>query len=230
MVAEFLEKDYVNCLTFPADVWEYERDLAINLPQVKFWFEAVEQDRNVHHRSLSKMRVLNNTIPNGHFVLPEHPCSLKQRLGDKDEPWTELPFDLVYPDWMGTWNQDKKEETRRMFVRRIFSYTSFLSITIQLSRGQPLTMHELEQIVLNLDVLTIEDLDLDERTRRAIRETKTGSIKAEGVTGYIQELGRKNGYLVTPLHVRVYDSLSSVREGFFTPEMRFLYRIEDQKS
>lgn len=227
MVQDFLEKKDVNCLTFPGATWEYERDLAQNLPGVGFLFQGIEVDQKVFEKSWERAEALNQIIHNGTFFLTKCRRSLQQFLGHRDRPWNDIPFDLVYPDWMGTWNQDKKEDLRRMFVRRIFSQSAFLSITLMLGRGTNHTLSELHETVRHLETLTIEDLDLDERTERALKESQTGVLKVEGATAYIKALGRENGYVVDVLRLRIYDSLSSVREGYVCPQMRLLYHIRE---
>lgn len=225
LVLSFLEKKAVRCLTFPGAHWIYEKNLALSMPSVEFSFQGLEVKQDVFENSWKQVE--GHELMNAELCLTKNRRSMNQFLGHRDTPWNEDPFDLVYPDWMGTWSQDKKEQVRRMFKRRIFAPTSFLAITLMLARGTNLTLRELEEYVTDASLRVTESISLDARTTSALSTSRVGRLKAVGVSGYIAQQAEQNGYRADPVHLRIYDSYSYLKQGFITPEMSLLYRITD---
>jgi len=228
MVREFLKKERVKCLTFPAQHWVYERNLAEGLPSVSFMFNGVEADEDVHESSWKEIEK-ENAPKNAEFLMTIKKRSLSQFLGHMDKPWADEKFDLVYPDWMGTWNFKKKEEIRRMFARRIFAGSSYLAITLMLARGTIATFKDLGRYASEECDQMIESIVFDDQTERSLRGSKTGLLKASGATGYIMNMADENDYLAAPLRLSIYHSYSNIKENVVTPEMSILYRIRDRR-
>ncbi len=226
VVPSFIQKGNAQCLSFPASDWKYESDLAQSNLDVWFTFHGVELNREVFKRSMERAAHLNKEHGNSEFLLPTRPYNLREFIGESRSLWPEEErYDLVYPDWMGTWSQDKKEQVRRMFTRQIFSCQSYLAVTIMLARGTLYTFADLKLYQAQVSERIIETLVLNDRTVEAMEGSKTGRLKASGVSGYVIKMAGDAGYTAELIRLSVYDSCSNIRKGIVTPEMSLLYSI-----
>lgn len=213
-----------HCLTFPARDWIQERELSVRRPDVKFVFHGVEQNRLVYRAAYRRAISLAPEISNANFMM-EH-CTLIKFLGKLNSAWRSSKYDLVYPDWMGTWTQAKGDEIEQMFTRRIFKASAFLRVSMMLARGRPESMSLLQEFASATSMRMVSDAMVSAEAMERLISSSNGPIKVAGVTGLVRKHARKNGYQAVPVYVDLY-AYVPVNVLRATSMISMLFKIDD---
>jgi hypothetical protein len=202
----------VKCLTFPADLWLWEQGLAEAFPQRKFHVMGVEKSPKVFDRAKIVRPLLQKLYSNLTLSLSRVPRSFKQVLNSIPEG---EQFDIIYPDYMGTWARPKRAEVSQIFEKNLLAVGGFLLLTLSLNRGRAESIDELKAYARGEFDVTFTD------HRRKPKPSRGELIKVQGVPGLIQDLAAAHGCSLQLLEPHIYYNLNN---GSPTPEVFFAFR------
>jgi hypothetical protein len=230
MAETLIDKKNINVLSFPAKLWIWERRLAEDFDgQAEFHFVGLEHDPEDYE--IQRRNMLSMSLTNATFNTPDHASTL---MDFASEPWEADPFDIVYADWMGTWDSKKKEEVRLLFENKLIADDGFLQITICVTRGNTKDLSELRSHLEHggfYELLDFSESDLDDKTTTRLHAgKKTGLLKTYGLCGLISSIAGDYDQSVRLLNLSIYDSPCQDRKGYTTPEISLLFRVSHNKS
>ena len=214
---DFIKKKHINCLSFPAKNWFFEKGMAMSfMDGCTFMFDGIERNIKVLNESMYTKK--KKTIDNATYKFNNmNPISAHKYFIQYSGP---TKYDFIYLDWMGTWSKEKKKELESMFVSDILKKNSYFGFTIMLSRGQPITFEDLE-IAMEVEHSTTYDFDVDDTG--PYKESHMFKLKTHGLTNLLITMAKSYGY---GLRLKLF-SLYSGGTGFrITPELSFLFKVD----
>jgi len=218
----------IQCLTLPAKDWIFEKQLARKFSHNQFLFQGIERDPIVHGASWNSIAKSSSWPQNAIGILPEHPLAVAEFIDQLPGEQLEIPYDLVYLDWMGIWSKEKRHAVNLLFERNAFAPHSFFCMTLGTGRSTPLieSMNGYADDPARRGLISAV---FCERTERALSETKTIKDKAASMFGYLTHLAASSGYRSRLARFAVYDSPPTGSAPQHVSEMSFLFEITKSK-
>lgn len=188
-------------LSFPAAGWLWERavidmfDGLQNPPGIEFI--GLETNQTVFADSCQTATKLRAQHPEHQFnVSCKDACDFI-----KD---TNINFDVIYLDWMGTWAKSKRETLATIAKRELLNPGGMLIFTLALTRRR-ISNAELAEYAGGEHNFVF----LDSRIRREnLAETSGTHFVGKGIAGLVMSLFEDAGQTLTPLLGKIYYDIS----------------------
>ena len=233
-----------NVMSLPAAHWKFERALATACPAVNFQFFGIERDPVVWSRARATAKRINCKATSRYRMThrPIDAATCIENAAQSDR--LREGVNLVYLDWMGTWEPGKRKQIHDMFDGRLFSKHAFLVLTLMGARGRVIGTTD-DRRIAELEVDSLQQLSrlrLDENTERFIIGSRQstvdkvldviGCVKAAAAHHKQTEEGPARPFYSAELErFAVYNDKSKPAEhNRNTPEMSFLFRIRKTKA
>lgn len=129
----------IRCLTLPANSWAWEREISVAHPDQQFTVHGCECDKVVYRSSVRHIK--EYPIPRVDALVGN--CYLLDSLKEKKAD----PYHLIYADYMGTWNEDKKLDIDTMFRNGRLAPGGIYMMTTMLQRGAKKLKEELKRVL-----------------------------------------------------------------------------------
>jgi hypothetical protein len=126
---------------------------------------------------------------------------------------TDLQFDMIYLDWMGSWGDDKHSQIVRMFEKNMLAKDSMFQFTVSMNRGHPKRWEDLAE----LEHASFGIMDLRGGGEN-IAEWRT-----QGVPALVELIGRDFGRKMKLISGQVYPNYTRTRS---TPMGSFLFKVD----
>lgn len=215
VVSSVCDRKTCRAMTFPAAGFLMEKELSKATPKIKWHIDAIESDAKVIRKMAVTVGLLNarrmtSDLHKGRFLQV-----LQQFEATAD--WDPSQYDFIYPDWMGTWSLEKREETASIFQRNLLRQGGVLAGTLSLLRGHGPAIEELRDFV---DGEPVEVIDFRPSNRKREMNYR---LRTQGIPHFIMTQAQSYGIKLEDPKVMVYDSLSDsgLRN---TAQMKLVFR------
>ena len=123
---------HVRTLSLPAANWIWEKSFSNRYPDQRLEFVGLEADPEVHGRQRAKLRQLQTG--RHAFRVMGRPTSVAQYI-DYWRVVDQVPFDMIYLDYMGNWGDSKCEDITRILESGMLAPNAYLRVTLTATRG-----------------------------------------------------------------------------------------------
>ena len=198
----------ISMLTFPAADWVFESNF---LEMVK------DEDLDVLLLGLEEnMAISTRFHTKGSSLETQYPKCYVNSVSQSLRGYLDRPPDkrnIVYLDWMGTWDRGTRFDVDLLFQRHIFPVRALLVLTVMLNRGgkeydAPDIFRLYNENKLNIPIDDIHDryLSLLDAKRRKGKEGITDNFmrKVNGIPHSVREIAMENDYFVDNVDIDIY--------------------------
>ena len=198
LIANIPTKRPFRMLTFPAGQALMEQNLLAAFTGLPVEITGIERNHDIFRALKRTAKHLEETCPKVKFNLQHGPGSFKNYLRNQTVRCdTSDMFDFIYPDYMGTWSREKREDIALIFEKKLLRDGGFLTLTLMTARGRPETIDELQDFI---------DYDFTAIYQPPERTTKGMQLKSVGVAGLICKMAEDRGIRLEPRIVAFYTS------------------------
>lgn len=228
-----LEQRMITCLSLPATEWIWEQNLARAFPNNFIQFYGVERDPVVHVQSQAisdrLMKSQKRTNYRTH-LLPNNidlSKAIQRRTGTQVD---SMPgFDIIYADYMGTWNENTIVDVKNIFNKNSFLLNPFglLIITLALSRGDKKFRETTIEVADRLPQKRRVGVDDDHLYIRKASDKYSEEVHplVVGIAETIVKTAWNCGAMITPHPVHIYYSPGASQNVMSQPEASFCFSL-----
>jgi hypothetical protein len=185
-------------LSFPAGGAIMETSLIQDLPELQVEITGIERDPMIFRQLEDTAQWFEEEYSRARFSLGHGPCDLQRYLDGREKATQpEEQFDFIYPDYMGTWSQEKRHNMVTVFEKNLLRVGGLLTLTIMAAREYPKTKEELEAFSESSFSSVI--ILPDNRTDGMI-------IKSQGLAGLLCNLAEQYGQTLEPRAINFFSS------------------------
>jgi hypothetical protein len=177
-------------LSFPDETWSWELSLENLFSHIPMEFLGLARNAAIHKKTKKFASVLPRR-----FEMTDKPVGFQTFAASNRK---RRSFDVIYLDWLGTWNEEKTDDLCALFHSGLLDVGGLLILTVSLFRGHLVSEKELQDPSLDLPMVFYE----------ARRSSKGAShLKVKGIPQWIQDtaddrFGVKMKPLLTSIHYR----------------------------
>jgi len=209
-------KKELDIFCFPGDTWEFEKMLLSKTDQTNLVmkFEGIEQNKEVFNNAFNAALQLKQDTKNHSYNIVEDNAFDYLKTTDKK-------FDIIYLDWLGTWETEKKHELTCIFLRQLFkSHTpGLLILTLCLNQGAHPETTVMQDLTYHIDKQYI-DFQFEKCYNGKI--TENFKRKTYGVANTVAGIGKEHGYKVKVDRFNMYKSIGENHQNW---QMSFTFKV-----
>jgi hypothetical protein len=204
-------KKTLRVLSLPGKSWLWEQLLAEAFNKKMFRFHGLERDQKVHTAGRRRGNALA-----GNYKMHPNACTVVSYFKEADRSQT---YDIIYLDWMVTWSREKQADIKALFAQPArLKKNGLLMVTLSLTRGQPASMGEIQELAEARLPFMVYDSRGENR--------HTSNFKVRGIPLWITNAAAEQGIHLRPLMANVYYSNTGISHNV-TPQVQLLFKREE---
>ena len=224
--------DKINCLSFPASKWIWERNLAKSFNSNSIHFYGVERNPLVNKSANKTAKYLMSSKGKKNYRMTLLPPKVDFAKSICRKTGVECVdsisgFDIIYADYMGTWSENSILDLKSIFggKRSILNPFGLLVITLMLSRGERTLRSKTLSIANKLKPSDRVKIDDDHWYDRMLSDKYSEEVHplAVGISDTVVKIAKANGCLLIPHPVHIYYSPGASPSVMSQPEASFCF-------